>query len=150
MSFAFARQIGGDRSAADSALRTLIEKDADQSAYQIAEVYALRNDAKPTFEWLDRAWVNRDQGIQYLLFDPFILRYKGRSALCCVLSQGRATGAGRGYGTQVSKSELVNGIHLPRHRGARFSLNASTPSTASAECSMSFTTGYSQLASIAA
>jgi TolB-like protein/Tfp pilus assembly protein PilF len=76
MSFAFARQIGGDQSAADSALRTFIEKDADQSAYQIAEVYALRNDAKATLEWLDRAWNNRDSGIQYLLFDPFILRYK--------------------------------------------------------------------------
>ena len=76
MSFAFARQIGGDQSAADSALRTFIENDADQSAYQIAEVYALRNDAKATFEWLDRAWNNRDSGIQYLLFDPFILRYK--------------------------------------------------------------------------
>jgi TolB-like protein/Flp pilus assembly protein TadD len=76
MSFAFARQIGGDQSAADSALRTFIEKDADQSAYQIAEVYALRNDAKATFEWLDRAWNNRDSGIQYLLFDPFILRFK--------------------------------------------------------------------------
>jgi hypothetical protein len=44
--------------------------------YQIAEVYALRNDATATFEWLDRAWSNRDPGIQYLLFDPFILRYK--------------------------------------------------------------------------
>jgi TolB-like protein/Tfp pilus assembly protein PilF len=76
MSFAFAQQIGGDRRAADAALRTLIEKDADQSAYQIAEVYALRNDANATFEWLDRAWNNRDPGIQYLLFDPFILRYK--------------------------------------------------------------------------
>ncbi len=76
MSFAFARQIGGDRRAADSALMTLIEQDADQSAYQIAEVYALRNDAKATFEWLDKAWDNRDQGIQYLLFDPFILRYR--------------------------------------------------------------------------
>jgi TolB-like protein/Flp pilus assembly protein TadD len=76
MSLAFALQVGGDRSAADSALRTFIEKDADQSAYQIAEVYALRNDAKATFEWLDRAWTNRDSGIQYLLFDPFISRYK--------------------------------------------------------------------------
>ncbi len=76
MSFAFAQQIGDDRSVADAALRTLIEKDAAQSAYQIAEVYALRNDAKATFEWLDRAWSNRDSGIQYLLFDPFILRYK--------------------------------------------------------------------------
>ena len=50
--------------------------DAGGSAYQIAEAYALRNDANSTFEWLDRAWSNRDQGMQYLLFDPFILRYK--------------------------------------------------------------------------
>ena len=76
MSLAFARQIGSDRSAADAALRTLIERQANNSAYQIAEVYALRNDAKATFEWLDRAWTNRDAGIQYLLFDPFILRYR--------------------------------------------------------------------------
>ena len=75
MSLAFARQLGSDRSAADEALRTFIEKDAGGSAYQIAEVYALRNDATATFEWLDRAWSNRDPGIQYLLFDPFILRY---------------------------------------------------------------------------
>jgi TolB-like protein/Tfp pilus assembly protein PilF len=74
--FAFALQIGTDRSAADAALRTLIEKDASLVAFQIAEVYALRNDADATFEWLDRAWSNRDGGIQYLLYDPFILRYK--------------------------------------------------------------------------
>ena len=73
---AFARQIGGDRSAADGALRTLIEKYAGVGAYQIAQVYALRNDAKATFEWLDRAWINRDPGIGYLLYDPFMLRYK--------------------------------------------------------------------------
>lgn len=41
-----------------------------------AEVYALRNDEKATFDWLDRAWSNRDTGIGYLLYDPFILRYK--------------------------------------------------------------------------
>ena len=60
----------------DPRVKAFIEKDAGGSAYQIAEVYALRNDAKATFEWLDRAWNNRDPGIQYLLFDPFILRYK--------------------------------------------------------------------------
>jgi TolB-like protein/Tfp pilus assembly protein PilF len=76
MSLAFALQIGSDRSAADAALKTFIEKDAGGSAYQIAEIYALRNDENATFEWLDRAWSNRDPGIQYLLFDPFILRYK--------------------------------------------------------------------------
>ena len=71
-----ARQIGADRRAADAALRTLIEKDADVAAYQIAEIYALRNDAKATFEWLDRAWSNRDAGIGFLLWDPFLQRYK--------------------------------------------------------------------------
>jgi tetratricopeptide (TPR) repeat protein len=73
---ALARQIGSDRSAADAALKTLIDKDAGLASYQVAEVYAQRNDAKETFVWLDRAWTNRDPGIQGLLFDPFILRFK--------------------------------------------------------------------------
>jgi TolB-like protein len=77
VALALARQIGGDRSAADAALGILTEKDANLSAYQIAQVYALRNDATKTFEWLGRAWSNRDSGIGYLLYDPFILRYKG-------------------------------------------------------------------------
>ena len=73
---ALAQQIGDDRSAADTALKALIDNDAGASAYQIAQVYAVRDDAKATFEWLDRAWSNRDGGIQQLLYDPFILRYK--------------------------------------------------------------------------
>ena len=73
---ALAQQISGDAVAADAALQTLIDRDAGSAAYQIAEVYALRNDADKTFEWLDRAWSNRDAGIGYLLTDPFILRYK--------------------------------------------------------------------------
>ena len=73
---AVARQIGTDRSSADAALRTLVEKHANVAAYQIAQVYALRNDADNTFEWLNRAWSNRDAGIPGLLYDPFILRYK--------------------------------------------------------------------------
>jgi TolB-like protein/Tfp pilus assembly protein PilF len=71
-----ARQIGGDQSAADVALKGLIDKNAGGAAYQIAEVYALRNDSNETFAWLDRAWNSRDAGIQNLLYDPFILRYK--------------------------------------------------------------------------
>ena len=76
ISLALARQIGDDRSAADAALKTVIDKHAGVDAFQIAEVYALRNDANATFEWLDRAWSNRDTGIEFLLYDPFILRYK--------------------------------------------------------------------------
>jgi TolB-like protein/Tfp pilus assembly protein PilF len=73
---ALARQIGSDRAAADAALETLIKKHANSSAYEIAEVYALRADAKAAFEWLDRALSNREPDIQGLLYDPFILRYK--------------------------------------------------------------------------
>lgn len=76
IAFAIARQIGADRSAADLALRTLIEKDVGVATYQIAEVYALRNDSKATFDWLDRAWSDRDPGLGSLLVDPLMLRYQ--------------------------------------------------------------------------
>ena len=76
IALALARQIAVDRSAADSAVRALIAKDAGTSAYQIAEVYALRGDANETFAWLERAWASRDPGIATLLYDPFIRRYK--------------------------------------------------------------------------
>lgn len=54
VALASARQIGPDRGAADAALKTLIQKYAGDAAVQIADVYALRNDAKATFDWLDR------------------------------------------------------------------------------------------------
>jgi Tfp pilus assembly protein PilF len=73
---ALARQIGGDTAQADAALQTQIETDAAAGAFQIAQTYALRNNADKTFEWLDRAWSNRDAGVSYLLFDPFILRFR--------------------------------------------------------------------------
>jgi TolB-like protein/Tfp pilus assembly protein PilF len=73
---ALARQRGTDRIAADAALTALIGKDAAGSPYQIAQVYALRNDTENTFEWLNRAWSSRDAGLQSLLYDPIILRFK--------------------------------------------------------------------------
>jgi TolB-like protein/lipoprotein NlpI len=76
IALALASQIGPDHAAADAALAKLIKDHAGDSAYQIAEVYALRGDADNTFKWLDRAWTNRDPGINNLLLDPFILRYR--------------------------------------------------------------------------
>ncbi len=73
---AMALQIGGDRASADAALKHLIDKNAEGMAYQIAQVYALRRDPDKAFEWLDRAWANRDTGIQFLLVDRFLLRYR--------------------------------------------------------------------------
>ena len=73
---ALALQIGSDQAAADAALKTLIDDHAALVAYQIAEVYALRNDADHLFEWLDRAWANRDTGIGILLIDPLFRPYR--------------------------------------------------------------------------
>ena len=69
-------QIGNDRAAADAALKNVIERDGSYDPYLVARIYAIRNDADKTFEWLDRAWGARDSDIQQLLYDPFLTRYK--------------------------------------------------------------------------
>ena len=76
IALALAAQGGDDRTAADEAVKHLIETSADGSAYQIAEVYGLRKDPDSMFKWLDHAWATRDSGIGRLLTDPFILRYQ--------------------------------------------------------------------------
>lgn len=94
---ALAAQIGSDRAEADAALHNLIAQDADTAAYQVAEVYALRRDPDDTFKWLDRAWAQRDTGIQELLTDPFIRRYQHDprfAALCKRVGLPTTTDAG--------------------------------------------------------
>lgn len=41
----------------DPALSELIAKYHEGGAYQIADVYAFRNQSDETFDWLDRAYV---------------------------------------------------------------------------------------------
>ncbi|WIG55182.1 MAG: Adenylate cyclase [Rhodanobacteraceae bacterium] len=79
LALAMARQIGGDPSAADAALQDVIAKYGDGNAYQIAEIYALRKQPQPMFEWLERAWANRDPGVSYLLYDPFLAPFRNDS-----------------------------------------------------------------------
>jgi len=83
--FANARQIGTDHDAADAALKTVIDRYAATSAYYISRTYALRKEPDKVFEWLDRAWAQRDNNISILYYDPFLLRYKDDprfAALC--------------------------------------------------------------------
>jgi TolB-like protein/Flp pilus assembly protein TadD len=47
----------------DAALTELIATNGETAAYQIAEVYAYRNDKDKAFEWLERARRQRDAGI---------------------------------------------------------------------------------------
>jgi len=44
-------------------LSKLLAKYHAVGAYQIAEVYAFRNQSDEAFEWLDRAYVQRDSGL---------------------------------------------------------------------------------------
>lgn len=76
IALALALQAGSDRGAADAAIKKLVADQASISAYQIGEAYALRRDPGAMFHWLDRAWDNRDPGVQALLYDPMILRYR--------------------------------------------------------------------------
>jgi TolB-like protein/Flp pilus assembly protein TadD len=73
---ALARQMQSDRPAADSALQKLINENAVTSPFQIAAVYGLRHEPDKMFEWLDRAYTERDSGLTQLLVTPFILNYK--------------------------------------------------------------------------
>ena len=53
----------GQRADSDEVLRELIERRANDSAAQIAEVYAARGESNAAFEWLERAYAQRDSGI---------------------------------------------------------------------------------------
>ena len=76
IALAMARQVGPDRALADAALQKLIADYGDVAPYQVAQVYALRNDAAATFDWLERARVGGDPGIGNTMIDPLVMRYK--------------------------------------------------------------------------
>ena len=56
----------------DAALRRLIAKYQAIDAYEIAQVYAFRNQSDEAFEWLDRAYAKRDDGLIYTKVDPLL------------------------------------------------------------------------------
>jgi hypothetical protein len=54
------------------ALDELAAKDAQNSAYQIAEVYAWRGAKNRAFEWLQRAYRQHDDGLSGFKIDPLL------------------------------------------------------------------------------
>jgi tetratricopeptide (TPR) repeat protein len=61
----------------DAALAELTANDSETAAYQIADVYAYRDDKDRAFEWLDRAHRQRDPGLASLRKDPLLTNLKG-------------------------------------------------------------------------
>ncbi len=60
----------------DAALAELTAKDSETAAYQIAEVYAYRDDKDRAFEWLERARRQRDPGLASLRKDPLLVNLR--------------------------------------------------------------------------
>lgn len=54
----------------NAALAKLIEKHGADCAYQIAQVYAFREESDKSFEWLERAYKQRDSGLAGIKTDP--------------------------------------------------------------------------------
>jgi serine/threonine protein kinase/Tfp pilus assembly protein PilF len=62
----------GNVKRAEQRLNELISKYADGAACQIAEVYAWWGDKGKAFQWLDRAYVQRDGGLGTVKVDPLL------------------------------------------------------------------------------
>ena len=61
----------GDKERADTALQALLDI-GERWTYQIAAVYAFRDEADQAFHWLDRAMDRRDTSLDMLRGDPFM------------------------------------------------------------------------------
>ena len=61
----------GDKESADTALQALLAL-GERWTYQIAAVYAFRDEADQAFHWLDRAMDRRDTSLVMLRGDPFM------------------------------------------------------------------------------
>lgn len=63
-------------SESQQALEDLIARHGQTSAYHVAEVYARRGETNKAFEWLDRAYTQRNTQLAWLKFDPLIAKLR--------------------------------------------------------------------------
>lgn len=64
---------------ADAALDEFIEKYHPGWDYQVALIYAFRDEVDPAFDWLDKAYDNRDTGRPLMLLNPLLSTQYGSS-----------------------------------------------------------------------
>jgi len=67
----------GNPAESDAALKALVDGFGWTAAYQVAEVFAQRGDFEKAFEWLERAYVQRDPGVTYSAHDQFLRPLRG-------------------------------------------------------------------------
>jgi serine/threonine protein kinase/Tfp pilus assembly protein PilF len=69
---ALAYHAAGKKKEADDAFAEFIEKNQDAGAFQVAEIYAYRGEIDKAFEWLERAYKQRDGGLSEMKGDPLL------------------------------------------------------------------------------
>jgi eukaryotic-like serine/threonine-protein kinase len=69
---ALAYHAAGKKLEADAALADYIKKFQNNWAYQIARIYAYRGDSDKAFEWLERAYKQRDGGLAEIKGEPLL------------------------------------------------------------------------------
>jgi TolB-like protein/Tfp pilus assembly protein PilF/predicted Ser/Thr protein kinase len=62
----------GRKQEADAALDAYIDQYKENWAFQVAEVYAFRGEKDKAFEWLERAYAQRDPGLSQMKGDPLL------------------------------------------------------------------------------
>jgi tetratricopeptide (TPR) repeat protein len=77
----------GHGEAAKEALNELIGRHALSSAYQIAEVYSWRGETERAFDWLERAYAQRDGGLTFIKTDPFMAKLRGDPRYTAMLTK---------------------------------------------------------------
>jgi adenylate cyclase len=77
----------GHTKESEQQLAQLIAKYAFSAAYQISEAYAWRGDKDHAFEWLERARVQHDAGMNSVKVDPLLRKIKGDSRYSALLQK---------------------------------------------------------------
>ena len=62
----------GRKNESDAALRELMTKYHASNAFEIATIYAFRNQTDEAFEWLDRAYAQRDPSLMATKLEPLL------------------------------------------------------------------------------
>jgi serine/threonine protein kinase/Tfp pilus assembly protein PilF len=72
MATAMIEHASGHEKLSQQALKELIAKHAADMAYQVGDLYAWSGDKDKAFEWLGRAYEQRDSGLNGIAYDPLL------------------------------------------------------------------------------
>jgi serine/threonine protein kinase/Flp pilus assembly protein TadD len=87
MGVAMVEHASGHEKQSQAALKELIAKNAGDMAYQVADVYAWRGEKDKAFEWLERAYQQRDSGLNGIAWDPLLSNLKGDPRYSALLAK---------------------------------------------------------------